>query len=440
MAGYNIDLQKALYHHAIKNVDYLNLIKKEYFESEHIKILFSVVKAYFTKYTKIPSQNTIHHLLDRKELLEKLPISAVDMIYDVDMSKYDEDFLERRMRAFIRHKAFQVSWKDAYEYFKTQDITEDNIEMVVNTVLKNFNEKNSITFTTDSGLEIFDPTSHLPDISSARKSTGYDYLDLVSSGGMAMGELWLLMGRTNIGKSIWLCNLAKNFICQGHNTVYISLEMGEKDILARIGSNMFSVPILDYYKNVDSDTAKKRINDFKKSQGFLTENLGKLWIKRFPGSSFSTLDLQSFIINNIEKTNNVKVDVVIVDYINLMQNWRNPNSEDSYKTVKKISEDLRSSAISNDWIIVTATQVNRAAFDKEEVDMQDISESAGLLHTCDFVGALSQTPEMNSRGIYYLKTLKNRKGGFLNSKKTYHVNYEYMVISESSEPHTEYGV
>ena len=37
--------------------------------------------------------------------------------------------------------------------------------------------------------------------------------------------------------------------------------------------------------------------------------------------------------------------MVYIDYLNLMKNWRNPNSENTYLKVKQLAEDVKAVAI-----------------------------------------------------------------------------------------------
>ena len=49
--------------------------------------------------------------------------------------------------------------------------------------------------------------------------------------------------------------------------------------------------------------------------------------------------------------------------------------------IKQIAEDLRAMGIRNNWLIVTATQINRNGYNSSDISMTDVAESAGLSHT-----------------------------------------------------------
>ena len=66
--------------------------------------------------------------------------------------------------------------------------------------------------------------------------------------------------------------------------------------------------------------------------------------------------------------------MLFVDYINILANYRNPNTENTYMKIKQIAEDLRALAVKRDMLVISATQINRGAWDATEVRMENIME------------------------------------------------------------------
>jgi archaellum biogenesis ATPase FlaH len=155
--------------------------------------------------------------------------------------------------------------------------------------------------------------------------------------------------------SIFLANDAVNFVKRGHNTAVISAEMGAHKFVKRIGSNALNISMGEYGdKAKDKNFIKRRLD--RMSDGLLPP--GQLFIKHVPTSQFSVLDIEAYL-KELEEVKGVKMRVIVIDYINILANYRNPNSENTYMKVKQIAEDLRAMAIRNDWLIITATQINR---------------------------------------------------------------------------------
>jgi hypothetical protein len=52
-----------------------------------------------------------------------------------------------------------------------------------------------------------------------------------------------------------------------------------------------------------------------------------------------------------------------VDYINIMKNWKNPDSENTYLKIKQIAEDLQGNGKAEQLVHhVTATQTKSSTF------------------------------------------------------------------------------
>ena len=101
--------------------------------------------------------------------------------------------------------------------------------------------------------------------------------------------------------------------------------------------------------------------------------------------------------------------------------------------IKQIAEDLRAMGIRNDWLIVTATQINRNGYNSSDISMGDVAESAGLSHTADMMLGIIQDDLMRASQEYWLKILKIRDGEGKGTKCKLHINYGYMRLTETDE-------
>lgn len=229
--------------------------------------------------------------------------------------------------------------------------------------------------------------------------------------------------------SIWLANDAANFVRMGHNVVFITAEMSSQKVLKRIGSNLLNVSMMEYdQKSANRDFLKRRLE--RVSKGLLPP--GKLFIKEFPTSQATVLDIESYL-KDLEESQDHKVNVLVVDYINILANYRNPNTENTYMKIKQIAEDLRALAVKRDMLIISATQINRGAWDATEVKMENIAESAGLAHTVDVMYALIQDSMMHASREYWLKVLKIRDGQGKGSRCRFEIDYDYMRLNETED-------
>lgn len=172
--------------------------------------------------------------------------------------------------------------------------------------------------------------------------------------------------------TLWLGNLASEAVKMGNHVAILSFEMSDRKYLKRIGSNMLGIPMSSYKNSAEDEVLIK-----KKLQSLSFDNLripGHLIVKEFPTSQIGVPEVERYLLK-IEEKRKIKLKIIVVDYINIMKNWRNPNSENTYMKIKQIAEDLRGMAMKNDWCIITATQTKSCLTPDTEL----VSRTRGII-------------------------------------------------------------
>ena len=372
----SIDHEKIFFNYFLTKPHYLKGTGKGFFSNTDLDQIAKQAKDFYLKFGESPSKEQMKALV--KDLNEEISPDIISSIYDINIQEYDQDWLKRTGEAWVKWKHFDKQLVRTIEYVKTQDVSPENVEDVVNRAIGMISTDGSINFDTDVGLDFFKPEDHVQR-TSKKIETGWGFVDRVSGGGYDSKSLIIYAGEQNIGKSIWLANDAANFVRMGHNVVFITAEMSAQKVLKRIGANLLNVPMMDYDKNASNrDYMKRRLE--KVSRGLLPP--GKLFVKEYPTSQGTIPDIEAYL-KDLEESQDHKVNVLVVDYINILANYRNPNTENTYMKIKQIAEDLRALAVKRDMLVISATQINRGAWDATEVRMENIAESAGLAHTAD---------------------------------------------------------
>ena len=424
---YGTDFEKVFFLYFLKNPQLLRKINTGFFENGDIDFLANVSKKFQEKFGETPSPEQLKLLVQKSERTD-FDKDLINVVFDTDVKQYDEEWLKRTTQAWITWKNFDKQLIKTVEYVKLQSVSPDNVEKVVQQAIGMISERGLVTFDANIGLDFFNPEDHVAP-SFSKIASGKDFVDRVTGGGYDIKSLVVYAGEQNIGKSIWLANDAVNAVRMGHNCAFISAEMAAYKVVKRIGSNLLSLSMRDYdAKSKNRDFMKLRLE--KVSRGVLPP--GKLYVKEFPTSQATVLDVESYL-KTLEETTCNKLKVIVIDYINILANYRNPNSENTYLKIKQIAEDLRAMAVRNDWLIITATQINRSAWDSSEVTMQNIAESAGLAHTADMMYAIIQDSEMHAKREYFLKILKIRDGEGKGTKCRFEIDYEYMRLTETQD-------
>jgi replicative DNA helicase len=421
----NSDFEKIFYLYVRGNQNYLKTVTKEFFENEEIGTLFEIDKTFFNRFKNVPTKEQLKAISKQDKFTDKISDNIIDIIFDEPIDSYDDKWVKETSEAMILWKNLDKSLIDTYEFIKTVKVNPNNVLEIINKVKTLINERNNITFNESMGRNFFEVESHIPEVNS-KITTGHNWIDHLS-GGYRTKSLIVYAGEQNIGKSIWLANDAVNYVKAGYDVAVITAEMAEIDFTYRIGSNLLNIQISEYEKIAKNpDAIKSKLTNLR--GGVIPP--GNLFIKEYPTSQATVNDIEGYL-KELEITKGVKLKVVIIDYINILSNFRNPNSENTYMKVKQIAEDLRAMAVRNEWIVITATQINRGGYDSTELNMGHIAESAGLSHTADVIYGIIQDSTMLVNNQYFLKLLKIRNGSGKNSRCLYNIDYRYMRLLET---------
>jgi replicative DNA helicase len=417
----------------LDNPDYLHKIKLEFFRIKEYQRIFSIVKKFFDRFSKIPTKKQFEHLLIEKKLTDKISSEAVDSIYDTDINEYDQEWLKENFHTFLEYRNILIALESGVEYAQTTEVNSENVNDFVYTIKKLLLDSESLGLDFNGGLDFYNAESHKSK-RIERFSTGYPFFDAVLGGGYGYGNLVVLLGEPKVGKSVWLVNLACNAVRNGHNVCYITLELQDFEITQRCGANLLNLSMDQYSTSAeDPIEMKQKLKQFK-FENSTTEFIvpGQLFVKEFPMSTASVLDFEAYLKKE-QEVHGINFDLVIIDYIGIVKNWRIPNSENTYMKIKHVSEDLRAMGQKNRWCIATAMQVNRGAFAASNINITNIAESSSLAHTVDFMGAIIQDPLMYSENSYVIKALLTRHAQAKNYRKKFNVKYNLMRIDEDAE-------
>lgn len=429
----SLQQEKEIFMFMLKKPEYLLEVKKDFFTNDDLQYVAVTARDFYKKFREAPSCEQMKRLI--KDNDKNITDETVDNIYSVDILSLDQDWLMNTTEGWIMWRAFNTNLVKSAAYIKTVDVSAENVRDVVKRATDMVSDTSLISFDKNMGKNFFDVDSH-KSIRENKIPFTWDYWNNISSGGLDPKTLHVYIGFTNVGKSIVLCNDAAAFVRQGKNVLFISCEMSEEKVIRRIGANLFDMTLDNYDKMVDSPSSVRRQMKNLTDGSFMP--LGKLYVKQYPTGECTALDIERYV-KEIEEQEKFKVDVVIVDYLGIMCDYRNPNTENTYLKGKHISEDLRAVAIKHDLIIDTAAQIGRSAGDSSDINITDISESMGVMHTADSSIGLIQTEEMrygvNNDGTpyYWFKILKVREGEGKDTKFKVNIDYNKMKLNETTD-------
>lgn len=438
MASNNTFIQNVYYHYILSNPSLALKFEPEFFTAKPLQYAFKIAKDYVVKYHQPPTADQMKQLVVDNNMQDVLQDDVIDVLYAQKqmLSSYTDEWLydETTNWAILENVKKSIVDVAAYLKLNQDDMESGNAKQVVEHIKTMFNKSCILEFSDDldTGSDFWDAESHSQK-KLERSSLGYDFLDFCLNGGGFPGALICFAAAPKTGKSLWLQNICEKSVEKGENNVYITLELPTPMVVSRIGSNMLSIPSLEYEKYTkDTSLMKEKLNKYIKSK---LVKPGALIVKDFPTSTLSVIELESYLLSKEEELSTdghpFKFKNVFVDYLNIMKNYRNPNSENTYMKIKQIAEDLRAMGKKNGWCIITATQTNRSQFDTNDINASQISESSGLGATVDAMFGIIADALMMAQGKYYLKCIYDRVSPQANKKKLFDCNFTYLRISEN---------
>ena len=427
-------IEKLLLKKALIDKNWLNILSKTYdkrwFSISCIGVTLKNILAFYNKYDSIPSIQTIQAI--SKKYIEKhgdTELNIIDIqqllteISNMNLNISDE-VLNKNLKEFIRRNAFY------YSLFDNAELLEKNsgkYDEVVDKCLANFDKVQKITFNdTDLGLDYFNEDQmkqHWQYIMNpeAKIKTGWNSLDQYTNGGfLKSGKmLALFMAQAGLGKSVFLSNLAVNFLQQNLSVVVISLEMSQDVYGQRFDAHISNKNINHLADNAEE--AISRIKDF-----YSKHPKASLYLKEYAPRSINSKDIEQYLDNL--KNAGKKFDVIIIDYLNLV--IPNHKTDSMFKDGLAVSEELRALSYKFNCPVISAVQCNTEGMGSEEIDMQNVSESRGIAHTVDALFALYQLDEDRENGIINLKVIKNRLGGMIGKRATFKLDSSSLTLAD----------
>ena len=377
----------------------------------------------------------VRFVLEHTEKGKPLPTPDMIRAYtNVDVEKFYDphlhyDWYMQNIEGFARHKALELAILDSVSLIESGQGGE--IEARVKAAMQ-------ISLQTDLGTSYFhDPLTRLERMrdKSNYVSTGWRDLDDKLYGGFTRGALNVWAGGSGSGKSLWLQNIALNWVFAGLNVVYFTLELSEDLVSMRLDAMVSDRSTTDVMRNI-KDTAlhikAKHKAGITTADGEI-KRAGQLVVKKMPEAGTTANDLRAFL-KEFEIKNGYKPDCIVIDYLDLMHpNNRKIDPTNAFAKDKYTSEEMRALAGEYNALMATASQLNRQSVEATEFDHSHIAGGISKINTADNVFGIFTSQPMRERGVYQIQFLKTRSSSAVGSKIELAYNPASMRITDTGD-------
>jgi len=383
----------------------LPFIKADYFSDNTERIVFREIFDFVNKYKNLPThESLVINFTESKSLTEPQVRESIDLLKEIHLSrdeKSEGQWLIEQTEKFCQDKAIYNA------IMESVGILDNDNKRSKGEIPQLLSDALGVTFDNNIGHDyINDSDSRYDSYHKVESRIRFD-LDLfnkITKGGLPVKTLNIALAGTGVGKSLFMCHVAAGCLSQGHNVLYITMEMAEEKIAERIDANLLNID-LDELRTITKEDYNRKFSALK------SKTQGKLIIKEYPTASASSLHFRA-LLNDLALKKSFKPDIIFIDYLNICCSSRiKPGANvNSYSYIKAIAEELRGLAVENNLPIVSATQTTRSGFSNSDPGLEDTSESFGLPATADFMFALVTNEELEQLNQVLVKQLKNRYG------------------------------
>ena len=398
-------IEQTIFRNLVHNKQFVQkafpFLKHEYFHDATDRVLFEHISKYITNYSTNPTTEAlIISLQNDHDIPEQTYTNAVQTVYELtEVDNTQFDWLVQETENFCKNKAIHNAIMRSIKIIDGSDteLKPDALPTLLSQAL-------GVCFDTNIGHDFIENASDRYDFyhrEEERIPFDIEYFNKITDGGLPKKTLSCLLAGTNAGKSLVMCHMAAGFLSQGHNVLYISMEMSEQVTAMRIDANLLNLEISNV-KHLDKDTYMSRIGAIRQKTN------GRLIVKEYPTSGVHVGHFKA-LLNELKLKKGFVPDIIFVDYLNICMSSRvKGGNANSYTIVKSIAEELRGLAVEYDVPIATATQTTRQGVNSSDLAMTDVSESIGLAATVDMLLGIIRTPELDDQNQLLFKLLKSR--------------------------------
>ena len=375
----------------------IDVIEPSHFENKYFKTLLQLTKEYYSKYDCTPSFETLGQVVKSEfpqELMLKILNDTIKQIQDSSIE--GASFVQEKALKFCKQQELQKA------IVKSQKIL-DNGEF------ENYEKLEELFRAAiqigENGNKIEDVFNNLDDVLNEDFRhpipMGISGIDKLLKGGLAKGELGVILAPTGVGKTTVLSKIANSAFNNGYNVLQLFFEDNPK-VIQRKHFTMWTGIAPD-------ELPSHREEVLEKARQVKEEMTNKLFLKKLPSDQFTMNQIKNMIRKMIADGH--RIDMIVLDYIDCIVPDRNLGDE--WKSEGSVMRGYE--ALCHELGVVgwTATQGNRSSISSEVVTTDQMGGSikkAQVGHVIISVAKTLQQKEMNLATIAITKSRVGKDG------------------------------
>ena len=375
----------------------IEVIDPHYFDNQYFRIICQMIKEFYSKYEHTPTFDTLEQLTKSEissPMAQKSILDTLDQVRTV--SDDGSAYVQEKALKFCKQQELQKVMTKAQSIIDKGDFESyDKLEEMVRGALQVGEVDKGTTDVFFNLDEVLDDDYRHP------IPIGVPGIDNLLKGGLAKGEIGVILAPTGVGKSTFTTKIANHAFNLGYNVLQIFFEDNPK-IIQRKHFTLWSGIHPD-------DLSENREEVVEKVKQIQTSRKNKLIMKKLASDTVSMNQIK----NQVRKmmAEGIKVDMIILDYIDCVV----PDKvlSDEWKSEGSVMRGFEAMCHELDIAGWTATQGNRNSISSEVVTTDQMGGSikkAQVGHVIITVAKSLQQKEMNLATIAITKSRIGKDG------------------------------
>jgi replicative DNA helicase len=372
----------------------MDVIEPIYFDNKYFKIILQMTKEYHKKYESTPNFDTLEQIVKSEISQEMVAKIVLDTLTQVKEAPFEgTTFVQEKALKFCKQQELQKAMDKAQKIITQGDFESyDKVEGLVRDALQvgEIDKGQTDIFANLDTVLDEDYRHPIP--------MGIKGIDKLLKGGLAKGEIGVILAPTGVGKTTILSKISNTAFNLGYNVLQIFFEDNPK-IIQRKHFTMWTGIEPDNLVQ-HKDEVMSKITEIKETMQ------NRLVLKKLASDTMT----MSQIKNQVRKmiADGIKIDMVLLDYIDCV--LPESSSKDEWKAEGSVMRGFEAMCHELDLVGWTATQGNRSSISSEVVTTDQMGGSIKKAQVGHVIISVAKTLQQKEMGLATIAITKSRLG------------------------------
>jgi replicative DNA helicase len=394
----------------------MDVIESSYFDNKYFKIILQMTKEYYKKYESTPNFETLDQIVKSEisqELVAKIVVDTIKQIQNAPLE--GTLFVQEKALKFCKQQELQKAMDKAQKIINEGDFESyDKVEGLVREALQVGERDTGITDIFANLETVLDEDFRHP------IPIGIPGIDNLLKGGLAKGEIGVILAPTGVGKTTILTKIANTAFNLGYNVLQVFFEDNPKIVQRKHFTLWTGIAPDDLV--LHKEEVMSKINEVHETMK------NELILKKLSSDSMTMNQIKNQVRKII--ADGTRIDLILLDYIDCV--LPESTSKDEWKAEGSVMRGFESMCHELNLVGWTATQGNRSSISSDVVTTDQMGGSikkAQVGHVIITVAKSLQQKEMNLATIAITKSRIGKDGVVFENCK---FNNELLEIDTES--------